>query len=100
MRTLLIVALDGKVGEYVAIARKKDNQWYVGAMSNWNSREITLDCSFLGEGNFEATIFRDGINADRDATDYKKETRMISAKDKLTVSLQNGGGWVAVIRKL
>ncbi len=94
------VALDGKVGEYVAIARKKDNQWYVGAMSNWNAREITLDFSFLGEGNFEATIFKDGINADRDATDYKKETRMVSANDKVKVTLLNGGGWAAIIRKL
>jgi alpha-glucosidase len=94
------VALDGKVGEYVVIARKKDNQWYVGAMSNWNAREIILDFSFLGEGNFEATIFKDGINADRDATDYKKETRTVSANDKIKVSLLNGGGWAAIIRKL
>lgn len=86
------VALDGKVGEYVALARKKDNVWYVGAMSNWNERDITLDMSFLGAGNYEAEIFKDGINADRDATDYKKEIRPISSKDKLTVHLSSGGG--------
>lgn len=94
------VALDGKVGEYVAIARKKDNTWYVGAMSNWNARDITIDFSFLGEGNYEAVIFKDGINADKDATDYKREVRKISAKDKLTITMQNGGGWAAIIRKL
>lgn len=94
------IALDGKVGEYVAIARKKDNRWYVGAMSNWNAREIIIDFSFLGDGNFEATIFKDGINADRDATDYKREIIKVSAKDKLTIKMLNGGGWAAIIRKL
>jgi alpha-glucosidase len=94
------VAIDGKVGEYVAIARRKDNTWYVGAMSNWNARDITIDFSFLGEGNYEAVIFKDGINADKDATDYKREVRKISAKDKLTVTMQNGGGWAAIITKL
>ncbi|MEP6948513.1 MAG: glycoside hydrolase family 97 protein [Ginsengibacter sp.] len=91
------VALDGKVGEYVAIARKKDNTWYVGAMSNWDARDITIDLSFLGSGNFEAEVFKDGINADRDATDYKKEIIKISSTDKLTVHLSNGGGWAARI---
>jgi len=91
------VALDGKVGEYICIARKKDNVWYVGAMSNWNERDIILDMSFLGEGGYEAEIFKDGINADRDATDYKKEIRAVSAKDKLMVHLSSGGGWAARI---
>ena len=91
------VALDGKVGEYVAIARRKDNTWYVGAMSNWDARDITIDLSFLGSGNFEAEVFKDGINADRDATDYKREIIKVSSNDKLTVHLSNGGGWAARI---
>jgi alpha-glucosidase len=89
------VALDGKVGEYVAIARRKDKNWYVGAMSNWQPRDITIDLSFLGSGTYEAEIFQDGINADRDATDYKRFVRKVSAADKLTVHLMNGGGWAA-----
>jgi alpha-glucosidase len=91
------VALDGKVGEYVALARKKADTWYVGAMSNWNAREMTLDCSFLGDGNYEAVIFRDGINADRDPTDYKREVVKVSSKDRLKIALSPGGGWAARI---
>jgi len=91
------VALDGKVGEYVAIARKKGDTWYVGAMSNWDPRDITIDLSFLGTGNFEAEVFKDGINADRDATDYKKEIIKVAPHDKLTAHLSNGGGWAARI---
>jgi len=93
------VALDGKVGEYVAIARKKDAVWYVGAMTNWNERDIVFDLSFLGAGNYEAEIFKDGINADRDATDYKKEIRAVSSTDKLTIHLAPGGGVAMSIYK-
>ncbi|MEO8405281.1 MAG: glycoside hydrolase family 97 catalytic domain-containing protein, partial [Chitinophagaceae bacterium] len=93
------VALDGKVAEYVAIARKKDDTWYVGATNNWNTRDITIDLSFLGNGNYEAEIFSDGVNASKDATDYKKEKRTVSMNDKLTITMQPGGGWTAIIRK-
>jgi alpha-glucosidase len=93
------VALDGKVGEYAALARRKGNTWYVGAMSNWNSRDLTLDFSFLGDGAYEAVVFKDGINADREATDYKKEVVKISSVDKLKIQLAPAGGWVARIEK-
>ncbi len=89
------VALDGKVGDYVSIARKKGNTWYVGAMTNWNARELTVDLSFLGEGNYKATIFEDGINAGKDATDYTTKTITVTAKDKLTIKMASGGGWAA-----
>jgi alpha-glucosidase len=92
------IALDGKVGEYAAIARKKSGTWYAAAMGNWNEREIPLDLSFLGDGEYEAEIFMDGINADRDATDYKRELIKLTAKDKLVIHLSTGGGWAAIIR--
>lgn len=92
------IALDGKVGEYAAVARKKDGTWYVGVLNNWDARELTIDLSFLGDGNYEAEIFKDGVNADRNATDYKREMIKISAKDKLTIKLQSGGGWAAIIK--
>jgi len=93
------VALDGKVSEYATIARRKGDTWYVSAMSNWDGRDITIDLSFLKDGNYEAEIFKDGMNADRDATDYKKEVKQVSSKDKLTVHLSNGGGWAAKISR-
>ena len=94
------VALDGKVGEYAAVARKKGDTWYVGAMTNWTARDLTLDFSFLGDGDFQAVVFKDGINADRDATDYKKEVIKISLESKLNIHLAPGGGWAARIEKL
>ena len=94
------VPLDGKVAEYVAIARRKGDTWYVGAITNWTPRELSIDFSFLGEGEWKAVIFKDGINAGRDATDYKKETITISSADKLKINLAPGGGWAARIEKL
>lgn len=91
------VPLDGKVGEYVAVARRKGNEWFVGAMTNWTPRGLTLDFSFLTAGKYTAEVFKDGVNADRNATDYKKETINISSGDKLNINLASGGGWVARI---
>ncbi|GGB00440.1 glycoside hydrolase family 97 protein [Puia dinghuensis] len=92
------VPLDGKVGEYLALAHRKGKDWFVGAMTNWDAREITIDCSFLPEGHYVAEVFKDGVNADRDATDYKKETIRIQRGGKLTIRLAPGGGWAAHIR--
>jgi alpha-glucosidase len=94
------VALDGIVGEFAAIARKKNNVWWVGVLNNWNARDLRLDFSFLGRGEYQAEIFSDGINADRDATDYKKEIIRVNASSKINIHLSNGGGWAARIAAL
>jgi alpha-glucosidase len=94
------VPLDGKVGEYLALARRKGDTWFVAAMTNWTPRDLTIDLSFLPSGEYEAVVFKDGMNADRDATDYKKETIRFRSGDKLPVRLYGGGGWAARIKKL
>jgi alpha-glucosidase len=93
------VALDGKVGEFVSIARKKGTTWYAGIMTNWTPRDLVIDLSFLGEGNYKATIFEDGANADRDATDYTTKVMNVTSKDKLEVKMASGGGWAARFEK-
>ena len=89
------VALDGQVGEYIVLARRKGNTWFIAAMTNWTPRDLTIDLSFLPAGSHEAVIFSDGINADRDATDWQSETRKLSPTSKLNVHLAPGGGWTA-----
>jgi alpha-glucosidase len=93
------VPLDGKVGEYVALARRKGDVWFVGAMSNWTPRDLTLDFSFLPEGTYEAELFKDGVNSDRQASDYKREVITVSKNTKQPVKLYPGGGWAARIYK-
>lgn len=91
------VALDSKVGAYAAIGRRSGTNWFVGAMGDWNDRDITIDLSFLGSGNFEAEIYQDGLNANKEATDYVRQVIKVSAGDKLPVHLAQGGGWAARI---
>jgi alpha-glucosidase len=89
-------ALDGSIGEYVATARQKGKEWYVGAMTNWTARDLSLDLSFLPDGNYKVEIFRDGVNADRAARDYRHETAALQGKI-LKASLVPGGGFAARI---
>ena len=91
-----IVPLKGKIGDYVAIARRSGNEWYVAAITDWTPREMELDFSFLTEEReYSIELIRDGINADIRGNDYKKEIRNVKKGDRITVSLASGGGWVA-----
>ncbi|HNV03529.1 MAG TPA: glycoside hydrolase family 97 catalytic domain-containing protein, partial [Vicinamibacterales bacterium] len=89
--------LDAKVGEYLLVARRSGREWYVGALTNWSARDLEVDLSFLGEGSFEAEIFRDGVNADRNALDYARERQGVTAQSRLQVHLAPGGGFAARI---
>jgi alpha-glucosidase len=90
-------ALDGKIGEYVVVARRSGHDWYVGAMTNWTPRELELDLSFLPAGSFTMQAYQDGVNADRYASDYKLATSRVSKASKLKLKLAPGGGWAARI---
>jgi alpha-glucosidase len=90
-------ALDGKISEYVVVTRRKGSEWYVGAMTDWTERDLEIDFSFLPAGNFTMDAYRDGVNADRMASDYKKITMQVSKGTKLKVHLAPGGGWAARI---
>ena len=97
------VALDGKIGDYAAIARRKGADWYVGVMTDWDAREMELDLgSFLPAGTWRVEIFRDGVNADRKASDYVREVQTVSvpSQGSLKVKMAPGGGWTAKFSKL
>ncbi len=88
-------ALDGRISEYVLVARRSGNDWYVGAMSDWTARELEVDFSFLPDGNFTMDAYQDGANADRMAGDYKKIEMQVNKNTKLKIKLAPGGGWAA-----
>jgi len=89
--------LEAKIGDYVLVARRNGTSWYVGAMTDWTPRDMTVDLSFLGTGTYELTSYQDGANADRNASDYKMTKRTVTAADKLSIKLAPGGGWAAVL---
>ena len=93
------VALDGQLGEYIVIARRKGTTWYVAAMTDWTARDLAIPLSFLGEGKFSADIFADGANAMKEATDYKHTKQTATCQDQLKIHLSSGGGWTGIFRK-
>lgn len=91
------IVLDAKVGEYVLVARKNGENWYIGGMTDWSSREFEIDFSFLDEGKYSIEIMQDGINAKNNAQDYKKVVAEINDKSIMNINLTSGGGWAAII---
>ncbi|WP_461643358.1 glycoside hydrolase family 97 protein [Labilibaculum euxinus] len=91
--------LEAKVGEYLVIARRKGDQWFIGAMNdNETEREFTIDLSFLSSGAKKAIIMQDGLNANRFAEDYQRIEKSVSNQSKLTVKMVKGGGFAARIK--
>jgi alpha-glucosidase len=87
--------LDAEVGEYVLLARKSGNEWYIGAMTNWTARDLEIDLSFLGNDEYTIDIWQDGVNAHRYGNDFKKVSRKVTGSDSLKIHLAPGGGWAA-----
>lgn len=93
------VPLEGKVSEWAVVARQAmDGRWYLGAMADWTPRQLTVNLDFLGEGEHEMQIWKDGVNADRNAKDYALETVRVKKGDKVTIKMAPGGGYVAIIK--
>ncbi len=94
--------LDGRIGDYVVVARRKGNDWFVGAMTDWTPRELEIDlASFLAPATrsmtWNMTSFADGTDADRIATSYRRESVGVSGRPRIKVKLAPGGGWAARI---
>lgn len=93
-------ALKAKVGDYVLIARRKGDTWYIGGMNDWEERNLPVDLSFLASGEYVAHIFMDGINANTYAEDYKIISQNVNSESELEAGMAKGGGWVAIIKPL
>ena len=91
--------LDAKMSQYVLLARRNGADWWIGAMTDWTERDLELDFSFLPVGNFTLDAYEDGVNADRDAMDYRKSTRQITRSTKLKIHLAPGGGFAARVHQ-
>lgn len=92
------VPIDGRVGEYVLMARRRGDTWYVGGLTDWNSRTVSIDLSFLAPGSYEMALFADGVNADAVARDYRRTTATVDATSRPTIRMAQGGGFAMVLR--
>ena len=94
------IGLDARVGDYVVVARRSGEDWYVGAMTDWDQRELDVDLGFLPAGEYRMEVWRDGVNADRYASDFARESRTVSRGDRLKIRMAPGGGWAARLTPL
>ena len=92
--------LAGEMGKYVVIARRKGNDWYIGALNDWTERTLKIDLSFLDKNAYDAIIFQDGVNANKKAEDYKSVKKTLTGADSLEIVLKKrGGAAVQLVRK-
>lgn len=92
------IPVKGRIGDFLILARRKGTTWYVAAMSDEKERRLNLTLDFIGEGEYDAEIFMDGINAERNGVDYLRKERKIKKGNKISLDISEGGGWVMVIK--
>lgn len=97
--------LEAEPGDYITIARKAKgkNEWYVGGITDENSREAVIDLSFLPAGKkYQATIYADGKTADWRTTpkEYVISTKKVTSKTKLKQRLAPSGGVAVSIKEM
>ncbi len=88
-------ALEGKIGEYVVVARRKGDSWYIGGMNDWKERSVEIDLSKIlpEDADYKAEIIRDSKNSNRNARDYKREIKDVTSESRLKIDMVKGGGF-------
>jgi len=95
------IPLCAEVGRYAILAKQSGDEWYVGGMSNWAGRTVSMDFSFLPEGiDFEATIYRDAPNSSSYPKEYVCEKKIVTKSTSMDVFMANGGGFVMMLSPL
>lgn len=93
-------ALEAKAGEYALVAKRKGNKWYIGGMTNNTERQLEISLDFLNAGtSYKMTSFEDGINAGRQAMDYRRKESHVKSGDKIQIKMARNGGFAAVIEQ-
>lgn len=94
------IALKAMVGEYVIVAKRKGSRWYIGGMTNGKkcSRQFKISLNFLNENKeYQVTSFEDGVNAGRQAMDYRMKEFVVNSTDTLEINMVRNGGFAAII---
>lgn len=89
-----------KVGEFITIARRKNNDWFVGTINNTSPRNISIPLNFLHDGKYVAEIYNDATDTNEHPNNLVKQTHVVTKQDFITVNLAAGGGEVMHIKKL
>lgn len=94
------IALEANAGEYALIAKRKGDQWFIGGITNGNQqkREFKINLDFLDKNKeYDMVSFEDGLNAGRQAMDYKRKDRLVQHGQQIAITMVQNGGWTARI---
>ncbi len=91
--------LEARVGEYLLVARRHGETWYIGGMTDWMPREFEVKLDFLKPGKWILTEWSDGVNADRFGNDFVKRVRELAGSDPVKIRMAAGGGWVGIVKR-
>ncbi len=92
--------LNASVGDYITMSRKSGNNWFIGGMTDSNERELTIDLSFLDDGDYKLILFKDADDANENPSNAIREEIKLSNKDNLKIKLAKGGGFAAIVEKI
>lgn len=90
--------LKASVGEYVVVARRNGDVWYIGGMTGEKGQKFEIDLDFINKGNKTLTYWEDGVNVDMNANDFARRTQKVKKGDKITITMYDGGGYAAIIK--
>lgn len=94
------IALEAKAGEYALVAKRKGDQWFIGGITNGSQehREFKINLDFLDKNKaYDMTSFQDGVNAGRQALDYKRQENSVKQGQTINFTMVKNGGWAARI---
>jgi alpha-glucosidase len=91
--------LGGYPGDWVAMAKRSGNIWFIGVMNDTIAKKVTIPSAFLGDGSWELDIWSDTKDSDKNPMEIKKSVLKIKPGDKVTIQMAKNGGWVAIARK-
>jgi alpha-glucosidase len=91
--------IDGDPSKFVTIARRQGADWFLGAMTNWDSRDMDIPLNFLGQGEFDTQIFADGADADTIPTHVTISRKQVKTSDHITLHLAPGGGAAIIFKR-
>lgn len=89
--------LKASVGEYVIVARRHGDTWYIGGMAGEKGQKFEIDLDFI-KGNKTLTYWEDGVNVDMNANDVARRVQKVKQGDRITITMYDGGGYAAVIK--
>jgi alpha-glucosidase len=91
--------VQGKIGEFIISARRHGDDWFIGGLNNTVARDISLSFDFIPRGTYEATICKDGVNANSYAADYAISVMKVQADQRVNISMAMGGGFMIKLSK-